>query len=642
MFPKYKLTEKQIRGIANIVLHEQGTIAGWFAEASQIANRTDIKGDSYATPANAVKTVTSGWYAKGKTRYAAGTNNSTVIEIVKRVFCEGYRTLPRYIDEHDCMSDISSVKNGSTSVKSDKSKWKSHETIVKNKMGSTYTFYSFPGGYKTGVDPFGYTSKANRTKWGDFCHTLAEARGISSKIVNLLSAYHAYIMAHGKYFYNHYDSDMTTFAKAKKAVALNKKVGLTCVVPLRWALADLGIKNASGKSLLSSPGGTFAKYWTGEMKDYFSCIKSGDPVGMTVIQAIDKKLLKAGDIVCYKEHEHVSTYSGSGYKFYEGGGLCEKNKAYPNGVLLDYSKNHWKSEPIAEILRMKVTKGVPKTDAPKTVTVPATKSADVILTQARSWLGCKESDGSHKKIIDLYNKQKTLPRNYKVAYTDAWCAVFVSACAIVSGMSDIIPIECSCEQMIALAKKMGIWIENENRTPAPGEIIMYDWQDSGAGDDKGTADHVGFVEKVSGKTITVIEGNYQNAVKRREIAVNGRYIRGYITPKYAGSKSTASTAKQPQKAVQSVKKGYAGKFPALPPRGYFKYGDGYLQYRGFATQVRRVQALINWINGGKIKEDGDYGQKTEDAVKKAQKALKVKADGLFGQDTLAKARAYRK
>ena len=56
IFPKYKLTDKQIRGVANIVLHEQGTIDGYFAEASQIANRTDIKGNQYATAANGMPT----------------------------------------------------------------------------------------------------------------------------------------------------------------------------------------------------------------------------------------------------------------------------------------------------------------------------------------------------------------------------------------------------------------------------------------------------------------------------------------------------------------------------------------------------------------------------------------------------------
>lgn len=180
-FPKYILTNKQIKGIANIVLHEQGTVAGWYAEASQIANRTDIKGDSYATGKRAVDTVTSGWYAHGESRYLAGTKNETVIWIVENVFCKGLRTLPRYIDEHDCTSDIASAKNGDKSVRNAKSKWIRHQTKIRNRMGANYTFYDFPGGYNTGVDPFGYTQAASKTKetYGDFCIPVEKANLLS-------------------------------------------------------------------------------------------------------------------------------------------------------------------------------------------------------------------------------------------------------------------------------------------------------------------------------------------------------------------------------------------------------------------------------------------------------------------------------
>lgn len=71
---------------------------------------------------------------------------------------------------------------------------------------------------------------------------------------------------------------------------------------------------------------------------------------------------------------------------------------------------------------------------------------------AISYLGCKESDGSHKKIIDLYNSHKPLARNYAVKYTDSWCATFVSAMAIKTGLTDIIPTECGCGQMIQLSR----------------------------------------------------------------------------------------------------------------------------------------------------------------------------------------------
>ena len=158
---------------------------------------------------------------------------------------------------------------------------------------------------------------------------------------------------------------------------------------------------------------------------------------------------------------------------------------------------------------------------------------------AQGWLGCKESDGSHKKIIDVYNSHKPLARSYAVKYTDAWCSTFASAVAISAGLTDIIPTECGCEKHIELFKKLGSWQENDAYVPAPGDYVFYDWDDNGAGDCTGSADHVGIVEKVSGKTITVIEGNYSDSVKRRTITVNGRYIRGYGVPKYS-SKATSS------------------------------------------------------------------------------------------------------
>lgn len=160
------------------------------------------------------------------------------------------------------------------------------------------------------------------------------------------------------------------------------------------------------------------------------------------------------------------------------------------------------------------------------------KYANMVVEQAKFWLGCKEADGSFKKIIDTYNAHKPLARGYKVKYTDEWCATFVSAVAVKLGYTDIIPTECGCNQMIALFQKLGAWNESDSRVPNPGDIIFYDWDDNGSGDTRGDAEHVGIVEKVSGGNITVIEGNYSQSVKRITIAVNGKYIRGYGVPKY--------------------------------------------------------------------------------------------------------------
>ena len=176
------------------------------------------------------------------------------------------------------------------------------------------------------------------------------------------------------------------------------------------------------------------------------------------------------------------------------------------------------------------------------------KYASKVIGQAQAWLGKNEKDGSFKVIIDTYNSHKPLARGYKVKYTDEWCATFVSAVSIKLGYTDIIPTECGCPQMIEHFKKLGCWIENENIVPKTGYIILYDWQDNGVGDNKGRADHIGIVEKVSGNTITVIEGNYKQAVSRRTIKVNAKYIRGYGSPKYdaepTATKSVEAIAKE--------------------------------------------------------------------------------------------------
>lgn len=207
--------------------------------------------------------------------------------------------------------------------------------------------------------------------------------------------------------------------------------------------------------------------------------------------------------------------------------------------------------------------------------VPEQALADRILEKAVSFLGCKEEDGSHKKIIDIYNGHKPLARGYKVKYTDSWCATFVSAVAIECGCTDVIPTECGCEEMIKKFQKLGRWVEDDSYLPAKGDVIFYDWQDSGKGDDTGYSDHVGIVEKNDGKTITVIEGNKGNAVSRREIAVNGKYIRGY------GVLEARTSPKEPSlnELVEGVLAG--------------RYGNGDARKQALGNRYEEVQAEVD-------------------------------------------------
>lgn len=182
------------------------------------------------------------------------------------------------------------------------------------------------------------------------------------------------------------------------------------------------------------------------------------------------------------------------------------------------------------------------------------KTRSAVVAQAQAWLGRNEANGTHREIIDIYNAHRPLARGYAVKYTDAWCATFVSAVAIKCGYTSIIPTECGCQNQIQLFKNLDEWVENDAYVPKAGDVIFYDWDDSGEGDNTGYADHVGIVEKVSGSTITLIEGNYSNAVKRRTIQVNARYIRGYGVPKYDSDETASSTPTTGKKSIETIAK----------------------------------------------------------------------------------------
>lgn len=213
-----------------------------------------------------------------------------------------------------------------------------------------------------------------------------------------------------------------------------------------------------------------------------------------------------------------------------------------------------------------------------------------LIAVAKGWLGYNEEDGSHKKILKVYNDHKPLARNYKVQPKDEWCATFGSAVAIKAGLTDIIPTECGCEKQIELFKKLGRWQEDDKYIPNTAEYVYYDWQDNGSGDTKGWADHVGIVEKVVGNTIHVIEGNRNNAVSRRTLMVNGKYIRGYGLPDYA-SKATEKAEKEEVKVTKGFKVGDKVMFT-----GSLHYGNS--GAKSVAKGCKAGMALVTAVKEG--------------------------------------------
>lgn len=238
------------------------------------------------------------------------------------------------------------------------------------------------------------------------------------------------------------------------------------------------------------------------------------------------------------------------------------------------------------------------------------KYASKVVEQAKAWLGLKESDGSYQVILDTYNSQKVLPRGYRMTLNDPWCAAFVSAVAVKLGYTDIVPTECSCSKMIAKLKAIGSWEERDNVVPLPGWLCFFNWSAKSTGDDVGDPDHVGIVEEVKNGTITVIEGNYSNSVKRRYIPVDYQFIRGYGVPKYDAE-------------------------PA-PAKVDYTLGMRYLKRGCEGEDVRALQILLKGrgYNGSMNTPDGIFGPRTDGAVKAYQKAKGLVADGIVGEITM--------
>lgn len=163
-----------------------------------------------------------------------------------------------------------------------------------------------------------------------------------------------------------------------------------------------------------------------------------------------------------------------------------------------------------------------------------------IVNWLKQYVGISEGSAQHKAILKVFNDSGLCTR-YKMTIYDAWCATAASAAYIANGLGNIFPNECSCYYMIENAKKMGIWVENDAYVPSIADAVLYDWDDSGAGDNQGNPEHVGLVYSISGSTMQIIEGNKNNTVGIRTLQVNGRYIRGYVTPKFTGTAAAPKT-----------------------------------------------------------------------------------------------------
>ena len=149
-YRKYDLSDNEIAGLANLAMQEQGSIDGACAELSLMANLFEQQ-TKHKTLYEYVRN--SGWFSRAAYWMDNGAAGTTYRQYARYVLSHGLRTLPAHINEHDCFSDIKSISTGAIRNRSD---YLRNRTVIKNRYGSTYTFYCFP---TDSSDPFGYTKE---------------------------------------------------------------------------------------------------------------------------------------------------------------------------------------------------------------------------------------------------------------------------------------------------------------------------------------------------------------------------------------------------------------------------------------------------------------------------------------------------
>jgi len=180
MATKYNLNDTQIRHIAIICFREQGSNdAGVRACASQMCNYYEkYQKKKFRSVYECV--FGSGWYwTKSKNDQWVKEHPNvpqSVINAVRDVICNGNRSLPEYVDEYDCLSDIALIINDGVTYTRERNRsyvmnranYHKDKTIIQNVYAESsydrYTFYCFPDGVNGSCDAFGYISKPSNVK----------------------------------------------------------------------------------------------------------------------------------------------------------------------------------------------------------------------------------------------------------------------------------------------------------------------------------------------------------------------------------------------------------------------------------------------------------------------------------------------
>ena len=191
------------------------------------------------------------------------------------------------------------------------------------------------------------TTLLKKLKSGKLIKSKKEIFKKRDAFLKYLHEFHPTLKKYGKQLHYSYKDAQSTFEKAVALLKKGKKTGLTCVVPCRWAMKEVGISPSGfyGKN------GSFSHCYKDDVKTHLTRITSKEPIGLTVKKAVDKGLLHPGDIIAFQKSTHTFVYTGEKYLVFDGGHAAIVNEVY-TGIVVDYSVRN-ATRKISEILRWK-------------------------------------------------------------------------------------------------------------------------------------------------------------------------------------------------------------------------------------------------------------------------------------------------
>ncbi len=252
------------------------------------------------------------------------------------------------------------------------------------------------------------------------------------------------------------------------------------------------------------------------------------------------------------------------------------------------------------------------------VTLTGDQRTDIV-NVAKSQIGYQESSSSSQLSGTVSGSGNYTEYGRWYGMHDMWCAIFVSWCAGVAGVStSVVPKHAYTPTGLS-------WFENKGQaysratvaaggyTPQPGDIIYFK-----SSRNSNRTNHIGIVTSYSGGTVYTIEGNTNSAtvstdggaVASKSYSISNTYIVYICCPSYTevelpldqGITDTSTT----------LKKGSSGQ------------------------SVMQLQTSLNTIMNAGLAVDGEFGSATETAVKNFQTAYGLDIDGIVGPLTIAK------